>query len=139
MEYEYVTKRMELTIYSLHLIDVQRFTQTEAYILPYGIHASHMPLIAFQSHPNSVMWRCQPGPEAVSVTAVELDTSRPRNSLRLRRGRRVAQSIHLERALTLSTERREDVLLLFLAQRLSLPGEEMQEKHQRRIQTAVGH
>lgn len=86
-----------------------------------------------------MIWRCQPGPEAVSVTAVELDTSRPRNSLRLRRSRRVAQSIHLERALTLSTERREDVLLLFLPQRLSLPGEEVQKEHKCRVQAAVRH
>lgn len=100
---------------------------------------SGVPNKPFATRPDSVIRRREPTAEAIKVTAMELDTSRPRNSLCLRRRRRVAQGVHLERALTLSTEGREDVLLLFLAQRLSLPGEEVQEKHQRRIQTAVGH
>ena len=90
-----------------------------------------VPYQPFATRPDSVIRRREPRAEAIRVTAMELGTSRPRNSLHLRRRRRVAQGVHLERALTLSTEGREDVLLLFLAQRLSLAGEEVQEKHQR--------
>lgn len=70
---------------------------------------------------------------------MELDTGRPRNRLRLSGRRRVGKGIHFERAFTLSAERREDVLFLLLPERLSLPGEEMQEQHKCRVETAVGH
>ena len=70
---------------------------------------------------------------------MEFGTNRPRNGLSLSGRRGVAKGVHFERALTLSTEGREDELLLLLSKRLSLPGEEMQEKYKRRIETTVGH
>lgn len=70
---------------------------------------------------------------------MKLDTSRPRDGLSLRGRRGVFDGVHLEGAFTLSTEWREDMLLFLLAEGLALPGEEVQEKHQRRVETAVGH
>lgn len=70
---------------------------------------------------------------------MKLDTSRPRDGLSLSGRRGVRNGVHFERALTLSTEKREDMLLLFLPERLSLPGEEVQEKYKRRVEAAVSH
>ena len=59
------------------------------------------------------------------IAAVKFDTGGPRDSLSLSGRRGVGKSVHLERALTLSTEEREDALLLRLSKGLSLPGEEV--------------
>lgn len=81
----------------------------------------------------------KPGAKTLRIAAVKLDTGRPRHGLGLSGRRGVSNGVHFERALTLSTEGREDELLLPLSKRLSLPGEEMQEKYKRRVETAVGH
>lgn len=80
-----------------------------------------------------------PGSETLRIPAMELDTSRPRDDLSLGRRRGVLDGVHLEGAFTLSTERREDMLLLLFPEGLALPGEEVQQKHERRVETAVGH
>jgi hypothetical protein len=86
-----------------------------------------------------VILRSKPSAKTLGITAVELDTGRPRNGLSLSRCSSIGKGVHLEGALTLSTERREYMLLLFFPKRLSLPGEEVQEKYKRRIKAAVGH
>lgn len=86
-----------------------------------------------------MFWRREPGAKTLRIAAVKLNTGRPRNGLSLSGRRSVGKGVHFERALTLSTEGREDELLLFLSKGLSLPGEEMQEKYKRRVETAVGH
>jgi hypothetical protein len=80
-----------------------------------------------------------PSAKAFRVATLELDTRRPRDRLSLGGRGGVRDRVHLERAFTLSTERGEDVLLLLFSKRLSLPGEEMQEKDKRRVETAIGH
>lgn len=86
-----------------------------------------------------MFWRRDPGAKTFRIAAAKLDTGRPRNGLSLGGRRGVGEGVHFERALTLGTEGREDELLLLLSKRLSLPGEEMQEKYKRRVETAVGH
>lgn len=66
-----------------------------------------------------------PGTEALRVSTMELDPSRPWNSLSLRGRRSVLDGVHFEGAFTLSTEWREDMLLFLLAEGLALPGEEV--------------
>ena len=83
--------------------------------------------------------RCEPGTKTLSIATIELDTGRPRNGLGFHRRRGISNSVHFKRALTLSTEGRKDVLLLFLSKSLSLLGEEMQPEYKCRIETAVGH
>jgi hypothetical protein len=70
---------------------------------------------------------------------MKLDTGRPRNGLSLGGRSGVRNGVHFERALTLSTERREDMLLLLLPERLSLPSEEVQEEYECRVEAAVSH
>lgn len=75
--------------------------------------------------------RIDPGTESLRVPTMELDPSRPRDGLGLGGRRGVLNGVHLEGALTLSTEWREHMLLFLLAEGLTLPGEEVQEKYQR--------
>ena len=73
--------------------------------------------------------RREPGAETFGIAAIKFDTGRPRNGLGLSRRRSVGKGVHIERALTLRAEGRENELLLLFSERLSLPGEEMQEKY----------
>lgn len=77
--------------------------------------------------------------ESLGITARELDARRPGDRLGLGGRGSVADGVHLERALPLGSEGREDVLLGLFAEGLALPGEEVQEEHQGRVETAVGH
>lgn len=70
---------------------------------------------------------------------MKFNTSRPGDGLSLGRRGSVLDGVHFERALALGTERREDVLLLLLPERLPLPSEEVQEKHKSRVKPSVCH
>lgn len=69
--------------------------------------------------------RIDPSTKTLGIPAMELDPSRPRDGLGLSRRRGVLDGVHLEGAFTLSTERREHMLLFLLTEGLALPGEEV--------------
>lgn len=89
--------------------------------------------LSFWVEPSESLCLCRinPGTETLGIPAMKLDTSRPRNGLSLSGRRGVLDGVHLEGAFTLSTKRREHMLLLLLAEGLAFPSEEMQEKNQR--------
>lgn len=95
------------------------------------LFASDGPSLCMEPSDSLRLRRIDPGTETLRVPTVELDPSRPGDGLGLSGRRGVFDGIHLEGAFTLSTEWRKDMLLFLFTEGLALPGEEVQEKHQR--------
>lgn len=81
----------------------------------------------------------EPRAKGLWVAASKLNACRPWDGLCFGWGCCVVERMHALGALTLGTEWWEDKLLLSLTEWLTLPGEEVQEEHQGRVESAVGH